>query len=65
MVCIGKVEGVQSAGSQGKDVVVKIESTNKEEYNDLTWKFRLTYKEAQNMRIDYEINGKSAFKRWH
>ena len=55
----GTVEGVSPSG---KDVILVVEPTDTEAYHSITWNLHLKYKAAGKMRVDYEINGKNAYK---
>lgn len=55
----GSVSGVHPSG---KDVTMIIEPIDTEAYHPITWTFRLKYKAAEMIRLDYEINGKNTQK---
>jgi len=53
-----EVEGIQSAGSEGKEVTLSILPINENDYTPINWSFKIVYKEAIPMTVNYEINGK-------
>ena len=53
----GSVTGVSPSG---KDVILVVEPSDSENYHSITWNFHLSYKAAEPMKVEYEINGKDA-----
>ena len=54
----GIVEGVNPSG---KDIVLVVEPIDTYSYHAIALEFHLNYKVAEQMKVDYEINGKNVY----